>query len=123
MLVISLSGIAVHRMTRVNIHPFLQVCDLPLVLNPQITLHFCAGTVCAELIDTLNYNVGDLNLYAILEPCYNGVQPSGRLQQLKALQAIGGIKSSQNKLAHVSHAETVSRQFHLSHMPINMTFQ
>ncbi|BDA42112.1 Serine carboxypeptidase 1 [Coccomyxa sp. Obi] len=48
------------------------------------------GTVCAELIDTLNYNVGDLNLYDILEPCYNGVQPSGRLQQLKVLQALGG---------------------------------
>ncbi len=55
---------------------------------------FCADTVCAKLIDTLNYNVGDLNLYDILEPCYNGVQPSGRLQQLEALRALGGIRFS-----------------------------
>ncbi|EIE22088.1 peptidase S10, serine carboxypeptidase [Coccomyxa subellipsoidea C-169] len=52
------------------------------------------GTKCADLLDELNTDVGHLNLYDILEPCYNGAQPGNGQQHVQALRraAAAGIK-------------------------------
>ncbi len=62
--------------------------------NISLLRNLLAGTKCADLLDELNTDVGDLNLYDILEPCYNGAQPGNGQQHVQALRraAAAGIK-------------------------------
>ena len=43
-------------------------------------MHVCTGSKCESLLDKVNADVSELNLYDILEPCYNGAQPSQNRQ-------------------------------------------
>ena len=66
-------------------------------LGLRITEGWCAGTECADLLDELNNNVGDLNLYDILEPCYNSAQPGNgehRMQAIRRIAAAGRTRGS-----------------------------